>query len=137
MARQTQANKKKADKVLGRRDASREWLSKNFYDDFEDVWRAYKVRNGLRPPRPRLLRAGVHAGLLKQQHRRLQVHSQVRPLRRTHDPVYKAKHGRGGAEEPLIVLEPLEALGPLVPANAEERVHVFTHLKTGGAVRFL
>ena len=44
MARQSAANKKKADKVLGRRDASREWLSKNFYDDFEDVWRSYKVR---------------------------------------------------------------------------------------------
>ena len=44
MARQSAENKKKADKVLGRRDASRDWLSKNFYDDFEDVWRSYKVR---------------------------------------------------------------------------------------------
>ena len=94
---------------------------------------AHEVAHGLRIAGPVFLGAGVQAALGGQQHHRLHVHPQVRPLRRAQLAVQAEEQADGRAKQ-VAVLGQLPQAGRLVLArDADGGVEILAVLKPAGA----
>ena len=84
---------------------------------------------------PRFLCAGVEARFLRQQHKRLQEHAQIRPLRLAHGFVDETEEGSRSAKELKVARKVLKTAGFVLSRNAQQAVHIFPHFETAVPIR--
>ena len=78
---------------------------------------------------PALLGTGIHPFLPQQQHHRLQVHAQIRPLGGVHLPVHIAEQRRRRPKELVVTGEPRQSPGLVLAGDFQQGVHILADLE--------